>query len=64
MVIIQQCSNNARIFLYMVVVNLMKIILVDHLLQVLLHTLLAQVVRRIRALVVSDYLRVLQTNVR
>lgn len=48
----------------MVVVNLMKIILVYHLLQVLLHPLLAQIVRRIRSLVVCYYLRVLQSNVR
>ena len=62
-VIIQQCSNNARIFLYMVVVNLMKIILVDHLLQILLHTLLTQVVGRIRPLVVRNYLSVLETHI-
>lgn len=47
----------------MVVVNLMKIILVYHLLQVLLHPLFAQVVRWVSALVVGDYMRVLQTHV-
>jgi hypothetical protein len=47
----------------MVVVNLMKIILVYHLLQVLLHSLLAEVVRLVGAAVVGDDLRVLQPHV-
>jgi hypothetical protein len=47
----------------MVVVNLMKIILVNHLLQILLHSLLAQVVRLVDLLVTRHDLGVLQADV-
>ena len=56
-------SKDACIFLNMVVVNLMKIILVNHFLKVLLHTLLTQIVRWIHLMVSCDYLGVLQAHV-
>ena len=50
----EQSPASTGILLYMVVVNLIKIILGGHLLEVTLHSLLAQVVHRIR-LFISRY---------